>query len=69
MKVIRYVHGVPRKIPEGAVVVHNFPPGNREREVGEGGFRVFLAVLEGEDIQTPCDCGWRGIGPHYTTRH
>jgi hypothetical protein len=66
VKKIRYTGGVPRKIPEGAVVVHNFAPAYPERDYGSGGFRVWLAYPEDGDIETPCDCGWQGIGPHFT---
>jgi hypothetical protein len=48
------------------VLVHNFRPGNPDRQVRDGGFRIFLATFVDEEEQgPPCDCGWRGGVEHY----
>ena len=51
---MRYVAGVPRKVPEGWFVVHNHVrfPGR----VGENGFRVWLQAPDVSVVLDPCGC-------------
>lgn len=66
MEIVRYLTGIPKKIPEGLVVVHNFRPGDPNRAVRDGGFRIFLGQFENdEEMGPPCDCGWRDGVLHY----
>lgn len=68
MKIVRYLTGIPKAKPEGTVLVHNFRPGNPDRQVRDGGFRIFLATfVDDEERGPPCDCGWRGGVEHYET--
>jgi hypothetical protein len=66
MTVVRYLAGVPKAMPDGTVLVHNLRPGNPDRKVRDGGFRIFLATFEDDGERgPPCDCGWRGGVEHY----
>lgn len=66
MEIVRYVTGVPKQIPDGLVLVHNFRPGNPQQKPNEGGFRIFLArFADDAERGPPCDCGWRGGLEHY----
>ena len=66
MEIVRYLTGIPKKIPEDLVVVHNFRPGDPQRAPNAGGFRIFLARFVDDEERGPaCDCGWRGGIEHY----
>jgi hypothetical protein len=66
MEIVRYLTGVPKALPEGTVLVHNFRPGSPDRKVRYGGFRIFLATfVNDEERGQPCGCGWRGGVEHY----
>lgn len=68
MEIVRYLTGIPKKIPEGLVVVHNFRPGDPQRPPRRGGFRIFFArFVDDAERGPPCDCGWswRGGIEHY----
>jgi hypothetical protein len=66
MEIVRYLTGVPKAIPEGTVLVHNFRPGSPDRKVRDGGFRIFLATFVDDEERGPaCNCGWRGGVEHY----
>ena len=65
---MRYVSRTPKKVPEGKIVVHNFPaPENPNREQGEGGFRIWTSTPHPNWVR--CDCGWGPWLPeHYRSR-
>lgn len=68
MQIVRRVSGLPRKVPAGCYVAHNFPCGDPQRRPGIGGFRIFLIRLEeGDVLPKPCKCGWayKGGVEHY----
>jgi hypothetical protein len=72
MQTVRYYVGIPRKsLPEGCVLLHNFPPGDPQRSPNAGGFRIFVARVEpGDKLPPPCKCGWSwkgGHDPHYNS--
>jgi hypothetical protein len=58
-----YVDSVPVDLPDGYVLVHNFPPGDPQRPLGSDGFRAWLTPRHADDVQ--CDCGWSPV--HYRT--
>jgi hypothetical protein len=62
-----YLIKVPKIIPiPGKIVQHNFPPGNKRRKLGAGGFRAFLYVPDA--TKKVCNCSWAPhLGYHYTT--
>ena len=58
--------------PEGARLVHNFPPGppddpGRDRAYGLDGFRYWVTDEMGNDER--CFCGWLDGREHYGTRY
>jgi hypothetical protein len=69
---MRYVSGIPKKIPDGWVLVHNqVVP---QRRLGLNGFRAWLEKLGSRDPSAPplvrCECDWAGRNangeiPHY----
>lgn len=63
---VRYLTGVPKAIPEGKRLVHNFPPGVPRRPSGAGGFRYWLEADEASDKRSACQCEWEAP-PHWTT--
>jgi hypothetical protein len=59
-----YLRHVPRKLPEGKVLVHN-----RVRPaspIGLNGFRIWLESLSDNPKLVVCDCGW---APHLETHY
>jgi hypothetical protein len=50
---------VPRKIPEGTVLVHNHIRHTADTPAGTDGFRAWAQAREPNLI--PCDCGWAGL--------
>jgi hypothetical protein len=63
-KTIRYVSRVPRKVPEGLALVHNFMPAPMQgMSIGLNGFRCFYVAAEELKGEKPCPCGW---APHLT---
>lgn len=66
MEIVRYLTGIPKEIPEGLVIVHNFRPSTPDQGIRVNGFRAFLARFESdEEMGPPCDCGWRDGVEHY----
>jgi hypothetical protein len=68
---VRFVSYVPRKIPPGWIVVHNHvrPNGFPILEVGDGGFRVFLARPDADVKYIRCGCGWAPLlETHYRVK-
>jgi hypothetical protein len=60
--------GVPRQIPAGRVMCHNFPPPAKDTPIGVNGFRCFTFPEQKLPSNFhPCDCGYAGL-PHYTSR-
>src|SRR5689334_3452444 len=61
-----------RELAPGVRLVHNFYPGpdddpGRDREVGEGGFRIWVTDKPIEQTnERRCACGWLGR-EHYGT--
>ncbi len=67
----RYLTGIPRKpLPEGQVVVHNFPPGYEGRPVGYDGWRIWRDDRHANPRYVLCECGWAAdrLGEHYNVR-
>jgi hypothetical protein len=75
---MKYLNSIPRKpLPEGQVVIHNFPPidpddGVIDRVIGVGGFRIFQDDRDakrddGTDMWVVCNCGWAAdrLPEHY----
>jgi hypothetical protein len=54
---MRYVSHIPKKLPNGKVLVHNhvFP----QRVLGANGFRAWTQTLD--DTLEVCSCGWAGL--------
>jgi hypothetical protein len=65
VKVItRYVSRVPKQVPKGLALVHNFQPAPMQGyNIGLGGFRCFYVPAEEMKREKPCPCGW---APHLT---
>jgi hypothetical protein len=59
----------PRTIPPGRVLVHNVDSLGPNRLLGSGGFRAWLCDADYDHQTKPCDCGWRGYGPHHRTQN
>jgi hypothetical protein len=57
---MRYINSIPRKLPEGRVLVHN--RARPARPLGTGGFRAWTQILD--DTIEPCRCNFAG----YPTR-
>jgi hypothetical protein len=67
---VRYVRYVPKTIPRGLRLVHNFPPGDPDRPLGAGGFRAFWKRADDAKAKGYflCRCGWAPhLKRHYTT--
>ena len=65
---MRYIgNGVPRKVPEGRVLVHNRVSHGPRTPVGVRGFRAWTQPVDADDPPVvECDCGWAaGAGVHY----
>jgi hypothetical protein len=61
----KYLSSVPKKIPAGRAVCHNFVPGDLKRPLGERGFRAFTYPADDlPDNFAECPCGWSGL-KHY----
>ena len=60
---MRYVTGIPRKMPAGLILVHNRV--QPVHPIGLNGFRAWLAKPAKEYV--PCNCGWapQVPGGHY----
>jgi hypothetical protein len=67
-----YVAAAPRsRAADGRVLVHNFRPGRKGRQIGEGGFRAWLQRPDWmPDHREPRSCSWAPrAGSHYATRN
>lgn len=64
-----YLDAKPRRkadMPDGQVLVHNFPPGYPDRKIGAGGFRIWTEPLRAELVVCPCNWSVR-VRPHYNS--
>jgi hypothetical protein len=53
---------LPRKVPDGKVLVHNHARHSKYTRTWTNGFRAWTQTSKAGLI--PCDCGWSGL-PHY----
>jgi hypothetical protein len=69
IKGMRYLRAVPKKNARaGRFLWHNFPPGDPNRILGDGGFRAWVEPVK--DEARACDCGWAPhLGLHYSGRN
>jgi hypothetical protein len=60
----RYLSNLPRKVPDGKVLVHNHvQPAER---IGLNGFRIWTQIMTDDPKLVACDCGWAPeLGIHY----
>jgi hypothetical protein len=65
---MKYLGYVPRKVPEGKVVVHNrVKPAS---PIGMNGFRIWIQSPSDEPMLVVCDCGWAPhLKSHYRVFH
>jgi hypothetical protein len=61
---MRYLSRIPRKLPQGQVLVHNrVQPAS---PIGMNGFRIWRQSLADKPKLTICKCGWAPqAGVHY----
>jgi hypothetical protein len=61
---MHYLRHMPRKLPDGKVLVHNrFRP---VRHIGLNGFRIWLQSPEDDPKLVVCECGWAPhLNEHY----
>ena len=67
---MRYVTGIPRKLPQGRVLMHNDVQHTIAMPHAMNGFRAWTAPASPANFE-PCKCGWSGL-PHWHakgTRH
>jgi hypothetical protein len=61
---MKYLFHMPRKIPEGKVVVHNrVKPAS---PIGTNGFRIWLQSPSDDPMLVVCNCGW---APHLKSHY
>lgn len=60
MKDIRYVTRIPRKLPEGRVLIHSHV--RPQPKLGANGFRAWTETLS--DKLEVCPCDWAGVDLH-----
>jgi hypothetical protein len=53
---MRYINSIPRKLPEGRVLVHNRV--HPVRPLGRNGFRAWTQIMD--DTIEPCRCNFAG---------
>jgi hypothetical protein len=71
---MRYLRSVPKVMPGGQALWHNFPPGrDLNRRIGDDGFRIFFLsddAMRPQDESRRCACGWAPhIAVHYSGRN
>ena len=60
---------LPKAIPAGKVLVHNFPAKNPAQRLGPDGHRAWWENAPPAKELIACSCGWcPGLGKHYTRR-
>lgn len=67
MTIIRYVPRIPKKIPAGLALVHNFRPTTPDQPIGLNGFRCFYVSARSIRL-VQCRCGWAPALKHYRLR-
>jgi hypothetical protein len=63
---VRYLPRIPRKIPEGRVLMHNHVRHGKTTQTGINGFRAWTAIKPYPDFVL-CRCGWSGL-EHYASK-
>jgi hypothetical protein len=64
---MRYLERLPKTIPPGRILVHNFPPSPEQANcLGLNGFRAFTVPETVKEGFKKCSCGWSGL-EHCTT--
>jgi hypothetical protein len=65
-QIVRYVSRVPRQVPSGLVLVHNFQPAPMQGlNIGLNGFRCFYVAADELRGEKPCPCGWAPYLTHF----
>jgi hypothetical protein len=64
---MKYVSGIPKKLPKGGVLVHNhvFPP---QKHLGLNGFRAWTQKAD-KRLLVVCRCKWAGVDLHGLTHY
>ena len=66
IKTMRYLGEVPKSLPEGRHLWHNWPPSKPNKRLGKDNFQAWLEPHTDEGSR--CHCGWAPGLVHYSGR-